>query len=37
LFECGWCERCFFAARSETLPAETDGAVHVDEDEEWSP
>jgi hypothetical protein len=36
LLEGGWCEGCGLAAGGEALPAEADGAVDVDEDEEGS-
>jgi hypothetical protein len=34
LLEGRWCEGCGLAAGGEALPAEADGAVDVDEDEE---
>lgn len=36
LLEGGRCEGCGLAAGGEALPAEADGAVDVDEDEEGS-
>ena len=36
LLKGGWCEGCGLAAGGEALPAEADGAVDVDENEEWS-